>query len=248
MTNHQYSLSASKLNAFREDPLGFWLAEKKIIAKPDDIFPTITRGVDAVMKNYLDRFRGALPPHLEGVVQGTLYPNPDELKKWRHWQSGLKARIYVHLPERSEGILVQVIGALDDLLVEYHGVEDLRYSPLDNKSKGNEPKDDGRKYYQTQCDVYALLLRENKMTPSGRAYLSYAWPVECHTPQHDFAKPSAFPMQFDSKTFEIEADADRAVRLLEEVVACLESETPPVPTSGKLSGWGEAYREWKGNT
>ena len=45
-----YSVSASKLNLFNEDPLLFWLIEKEILNEPDAIFAGITRGLDSVTK------------------------------------------------------------------------------------------------------------------------------------------------------------------------------------------------------
>ena len=236
---YDYNLSASKLNLFRDDPCAFWLVEHKILKMPDMPFPTITRGVDIIMKNYMDQFRGGLPPHLEGHVRGNLYAGSDEMNRWRHWQSGLKAFVTTVGGKR-----VRMIGALDDLATANSDRGIALFSPIDNKSKGFEPKDDGATWYQIQCDVYALLLRENNMTPSGRAYLVYTWPTEAYGPAEPVAmgKPSRFSSWFDSKVFTLEAKPERAIEVIEQAVACLEGPRPE-PTTGKTSGFAEAYAQ-----
>ena len=232
---HDISLSASKLNLFRDDPLAFWLSENGLLKLPEQIFPSITGGIDRAMKSYLDEFRGhSLPPHLLGEVTGVLY---GEIGPLRHWQSGLKH--YWTIKEKT----VRVIGALDDLIVEVGPTPEASsvYSPLDNKSRGSSPKDDGAQYYQTQVDVYALLLEENGFPPSGKAYLSYTWPVRAMK-RGGLVKQSLLTMDFESQTFVLSTSADRARQLITDAVECLHG-PPPDPTPGKLSGFAQAYQE-----
>ena len=238
--NHDLSLSASKLNLFRDDPLAFWLSENGILKLPEQIFPSITGGIDRAMKSYLDEFRGqSLPPHLLGEVNGVLYGDVGPL---RHWQSGLKG--YMTIGET----VVRVIGALDDLIVEPSPIKDGLhvFSPLDNKSRGSSPKDDGATYYQTQCDIYALLLEENLFPPSGKAYLTYTWPVQA-LKRGGLVKQSLLMMDFESQTFTLSTSADRARQLIADAVECLHG-PPPDPTPGKLSGFASAYNDWDGTT
>ena len=160
------SLSASKLNLMKKCERCFYDANTLDIPQPRGIFPSLPGGIDRVMKTYLDVFGGTVPPMLAGHIPGQLYPDRAQMNKWRNWKSGLKAEVEVH------GVRVGIIGALDDLLMNCPD-----YSPLDGKTKGSEPKDDGAVYYQVQSDVYGLLLDRNKMRVSGKSYFVYFHPA-----------------------------------------------------------------------
>src|SRR3989344_3937655 len=59
------------LNLFRDCPRCFWLHYNKNVHRPRGIFPSLPGGMDLVLKDYFDQFRGSLPPELEGKVRGT---------------------------------------------------------------------------------------------------------------------------------------------------------------------------------
>src|SRR3989338_3146378 len=67
-------LSPTSLNFFLGCPLCFWLDKNKEIALGGGPMPTITNGLDRVIKEYMNRYRphGKLPPFLEGKVPGKL--------------------------------------------------------------------------------------------------------------------------------------------------------------------------------
>ncbi len=232
---YKYQLSASKLNLFNEDPRVFWLVMHGHLKEPGRPFPSITGGIDRVMKEMCDQYRGGLPPCLEGKMPGVLMHDQDLMKKWRHWKSGLQATVMV------KDIEVRIIGALDEVLIETPNIpwgSTETFSPLDHKSKGKEPMDDGAQYYQAQSDIYGLLLDSNGYPISGKTYLHYCWPIEVKDWQ--VRDVPAIPMKFGSKVFALRSDPKEAIKLIELAVACLERATPP-PASGNLSWFGEQY-------
>ena len=234
-----FSLSASKLNIYAEDPLLFWLIEKEILEKPDEIIAGILGAIDRKTKAYFDQFRGQLPPQLIGKVSGVL--DPELLsRKWRSWQS-------FQIVLTINGKRVRVLGMLDDVLVDTSSGQPM-LTPLDNKTKGSRPKDNGARYYQRQVDVYALILQELGHQVSGKAVLHYMWPTEIKSQtaanERVLQKPSLTNMEFDSEVFILDAKPDRALTLITEAIACLEDEHPPIPTKNKLSGVGDNYHWW----
>jgi hypothetical protein len=206
------SLSASKLGIFRECHRCFYDINVLNIKRPDSIVASITGGIDRTAKAHFDEYRGGLPPALQTQVPGFLYPDIEKMKKMRHWKSGLKAEVEVH------GIRVGIIGALDDLLMNCPG-----YSPLDAKSKGDEPKDDGSKYYSTQSHIYGLLLDRNGMPPSGLAYFAYFWPIEL---SHETSSNSPV-WDAGCKVYALECSPDKAVETIGNAVLVLKGGQPP---------------------
>lgn len=209
---HDYSFSENVMKLKRECKRCFYDVHKLKIKRPESIFASITTGLDRVMKEYQDQYRGSLPVELKAWgVTGTLWGTKEQVKKIRHWNSGLKAFMQI------SGKSVRVIGAFDDLIVEGN----VTYSPHDTKSHGNIPKTDGAEYYQGQADIYGLLLRENGMEPSGKAYFQYWYP---------FLGPTGH-MMFKDNLQILTVDPQRAINEFGEAVAILEGKQPsPSPT------------------
>lgn len=203
------SLSASKLNLFKECPTCFYTVNVLKIPRPDAIVASITGGIDRTVKAYFDTVRGKVPTVLEGKVPGVLYQDLEKIKKMRHWKSGLKAEVEVH------GIRVGIIGALDDLLMRCPD-----YAPLDVKSKGDRPKDDGSKYYGIQSNMYGLLLDRNGMRPSGLSYFAYFWPSQMM--HHE----STAVLDVGCEVYALECSADKAVQTIGDAVLILKGARP----------------------
>ena len=200
------SLSPSKLGLLKDCPRCFWLANNKKIAQPRGIFPSLPGGVDRVMKNYTDQFRGGMIPELCKDLTGTLWGSVADINKLRRWQSGLKTSVLVG------DTSVDMIGALDDLIQEADG----SYSVFDTKTKGDVPKDDGSQYYQAQLDIYGLMLRDNGMQPSGKAYLCYFYPVEA----------TGTGLAFKHALYTLTASPERAIDLITKAVGVLNGDVP----------------------
>lgn len=197
-------LSPSKINVLNNCPRCFFMEDMKI-KRPRGIFPSIPGGIDLVLKTYYDEFRTAnkLPPETKTQLSGEeLYPDIAILKKWRHWRTGLTCVV--------EG--VKLIGALDDALLNKKG----QISPYDYKTKGSEPKDDGSQYYQTQLDIYELMLSENGFQTSGYGYLAYYYPE----------KVTINGIKFGTKIYKIKTSIDNAIDKIKLAKEILEGTIP----------------------
>ena len=209
------SLSPSKVGACKNCPRCFYDAIHYDIETPRGIFPSLPGGVDRVMKDMMDANRLTWPTQLAKEMAGrTLWGTVSQMNKLRNWKSGLRVTmpISVSIDGAEKTVTVEVIGALDDLAIEANG----QFSPYDTKTKGSEPSDAGLQYYQHQLDLYALMLRANKMPPSGKGYLAYWYPV-------DMASGS---LSFAVKLYEVTADAERGVQWLRDTVAVLLGRRP----------------------
>lgn len=203
--DYDYRLSNSKLGLL-ECPRCFYDANVLKIERPRGIFPGLPNGVDAVMKQHSDLFRGGMMPPMDTVITGKLWGTVAEIGKLRNWQSGLKATVKIGT------IAVQLIGAFDDVVEETDGT----FSPYDTKTKGWKPKDDGAQFYQGQMDLYSFLLRENGMTPSGKAYLNYWYPVQC----------DGQAIRFEHDLYTLATNPGRVIELVSKAVAVLNGGQP----------------------
>ena len=208
MSNELRQVSPTKLNILNACPRCFWLQEVKKIKRPSTPFPTILMKMDKLTKEVFDTGRT-----MEGWVadklgiQGNLFPDLEVLGKWRNWRRGLQAEF----PD----IGIKLIGALDDVLVAG------KYSPLDYKTRGYAPKTDGSEYYQSQLDLYSLLLESNGYKTSGYGYLVYVYPVSME--RLDLTV-------FTTQTFKIECSIDNAKKLLVKASEILNMDTSPEPS------------------
>lgn len=193
------------LNLFKECPKCFWLHFNERVHRPRGIFPSLPGGMDLVIKKYFDKYRGKLPPELEGKVEGQLMPDTELMDKWRNWRTGLE-----YYDSAVNAIL---FGALDDCLVK----ED-RYIPLDYKTRGSVPRDgDSEKYYQTQLDSYSLLLNSNGYKTEDFAYLVYYWPEK--------VKQDGVII-FNIKPIKVMTDLERVKKTFHDAVKLLQGPIP----------------------
>ena len=207
-------LSPSKLNVLNDCPRCFWI-EGTLAKRPRGIFPSLPGGMDRVFKVYFDQFRGSLPGILkEQLPMHALYDNQANLKRWRFWKGGLTATVQTRHGQ------VTLIGALDDLLIN---TETGQHEPLDYKTKGSEPKDDGRQYYQTQLDCYALMLEANRMPVSGKAHLVYFWPEKV-VGETNWTSPD---ITCGAALYTLDASPTRAKELIEKAAGILSMLKPP---------------------
>ena len=208
-----FSLSPSKIGVLKDCPKCFYNANVLKVDRPRGIFPSLPGGVDLVMKTCFDAFRPVLPAHLVKQLPGrTLWGNKDQINKLRNWRSGLKTELKI------QGKTVSLIGALDDLIVEADGT----FSPFDVKTKGKQPETDGAEYYQHQMDLYSLMLFENKMQPSGNAYLDYWFP----TTFTDIGD-----MGWGDRLFTLDTSCQRGRAWLENAVTIMTAGSAPASSS-----------------
>lgn len=190
-------LSPTTLNFFLKCPHCFWLSIKKGINPPSCPIPTITNGIDRVIKEYMNRYRthGKLPPFLEGKVPG---------------------RLIRFLPRSLEFSMDGNIlkGKLDECLV----VGD-EHVPLDHKTKGYAPRDDHKVHeaYQFQMDCYTFLLEKNGHKINNTGYIVYYYP--------DFGElHNGIP--FRVIAHKLDTCPERAFRIFKEALECIDGEEP----------------------
>lgn len=162
-----YILSASSLALFNDCPRCFYLQVKEGIRRPQGLPMPLYTKMDLLIKDYFDGFRrnGALPPQLEGLVEGRLFENQELLKKWRNWRTGPV------FEDKKAG--ARIVSALDDCLVS----EDNFFIPLDYKSKG-DIREDSHIFHQNQLNIYTWLLDENGYPTKDVGYLVFFAPLE----------------------------------------------------------------------
>lgn len=209
-------LSSSSLSTFCECPRCFYIEKKLGCARPRGIFSSLPNGIDKILKNQMDRFRGKLPeimdhPRLAGFV---LFDNDALMKKYRHWKSSpLKY-------EDGKGNVL--VGALDELLFN---PRTGYYAAADWKTKGSEPDQAYcEQYYQKQINIYTFLGECGGLKMSSFGVLQYFFPVDTDV--------SAGVIPFQSKTFILEANPGAAKDLFDSAIRCLESDIIPPSSSG----------------
>ncbi len=212
------------LSLFRECPRCFWLHFNMGVHRPRGIFPSLPGGMDLVIKDYFDHYRGGLPPELDGKVTGVLLNNPRLLSAWRNWRTGLE---YV-----DAGLNASLFGALDDCLTD-----GKLHIPLDYKTKGSAPRaGDSERYYQTQLDSYALMLQENGYPASDVGYLVYYYPKTV-------GEQGA--VRFAVEPVKIGVSAERARVIFTAAVECLRGPLPHKHSLCEYCSWNEDRNEFE---
>lgn len=216
-------LSPSTISLYKECPRCFWLQLNEKVQRPRGIFPSLPGGMDLAIKKYFDKYRGALPPELEGKIDGVLMDDMPLLNKWRNWRSGLTYR-----DKDRDAIL---FGALDDCLIQSKS-----YMPLDYKTRGFPPKDGAsEEYYQHQLDAYALMLAENAYKVLDYAYLVYYYPKE--------VKENGI-VAFEVKPVKINTDIERARKIFTEAVDLLKGKLPKEHSTCEFGIWYKLAMEF----
>lgn len=226
-----YRLSASALGEYRENPRAFWLAKNHRLERPRGIFSTLPMALDDLVKHRWDNHAGSLPPELLGRVPdgAVLHPDRAAVRALRAWNSAVKAGATWVDPDTGDSL----IGALDDVLL----LADGRVAPIDAKTN-KEPRgaDYVERYYQTQADCYALLLREWSRDRAAdccvfafyapQGIVPTASGMDLGDARVDMAWVTSVPI--------VHADAASAERLVREACACLRG---PLPPPGPQEEW-----------
>ncbi len=198
-----YNLSPSTISLLIECPRCFWLHIKKGHKRPSGAFPSLPGGMDLKIKEYFDKYRGSLPPEIQGKVRGVLFEDLEILNKWRYWKTSLSFK--------KEN--VKVYGAFDDLLVD----GDV-FIPLDYKTRGSSPKGETLDYYLHQLDIYTLLLNRNGFKTENEAYLIYFYPKKIF---------EGGIVEFSVEPKKVVSSIKRAMDLIDEAIGILNSDEPP---------------------
>ncbi|MBI4114244.1 MAG: PD-(D/E)XK nuclease family protein [Candidatus Niyogibacteria bacterium] len=210
-------LSPSTLNLYRECPRCFWLHIKENIHRPQGPFPSLPGGMDLVIKDYFDTYRDGknVPPEIVGKVRGVLFPNLPILNTWRNWRTGLRYE--------DKKLDAALSGALDDCLQDGNV-----FIPLDYKTRGSAPKEDGHIFYQGQLNAYTFLLEENGYKTDETAYLVYYYPLKVE---------QAGKVMFAVEPKEIKTSKEDAKKEFEAAVKVLRGSIPKKHTKCAYCNW-----------
>ena len=202
-----YRLSSSALNLFKECPRCFWLTHHKVWKRPSGIFPSLPSGMDRILKEHFDRFRGrgVLPPEIceSGECAGMkLFEDKEKLAVW---QSNFKGIVF-----EEDGNVLR--GAVDNILVK-----DGRLIVLDYKTRGFALKEDTAGYYQNQMDTYNFLLRKNGYETEDFGFLLF------YVPSHVLENGD---FVFDVELVRVSTDCGRAEGIWKDGLGLLDGECP----------------------
>lgn len=224
-------LSPSTLSLYKECPRCFWLQLNEKVQRPRGIFPSLPGGMDIVIKKYFNKYRGFLPPELDGKIDGVLLEDLSLLNKWRNWRTGLE-----YYDKKRDAVL---FGALDDCLVIKNlklKIKNYCHIPLDYKTRGFPPRDgDSEIYYQHQLDAYTLMLAENGYKVSNYAYLVYYFPKEVG--ENGVVK-------FEVKPVKVNTDIDRARKVFQDAVDLLNGKLPKEHSMCEFGLWHKLAMEF----
>lgn len=200
-------LSASTLSVLLDCPRCFWLQVNEELRRPQGPFPSLPSGIDAILKTAMDAFRkrGELPPELAATTSGTLFPDQQQLDRWRDSLRG-------DLRYTDAAREIEVIGGIDDLLVEKK-----RLTPLDFKTRGFPVKSDTHAHYQHQLDLYAWLLTKLGQHVSDRGILLFFSPTKYE---------SQGMVRFRIEPVVVDTNVERADALLQRAVTVLRGALP----------------------
>ncbi len=195
----------------KECPRCFWLYKHKNIGRPQGYPYTLSIAVDQLLKEEFDgyRERGEMHPSLlevESLSSAKLYPDQEQLRKWRNNFEGLKYY--------DEGLDATLFGAVDDML-EF---KDGSLAVIDYKSSGAKEisvYDD----YRMQMDVYTYILEQLGLKTARKGYFVF----------YQVDKTDGFKgrLPFRGQIREIDADPTYIYDVFKKAVELARSDRPP---------------------
>lgn len=213
-----YKLSPSSIGLMLDCPRCFWRHMVENIRRPAGPFPSLPNGIDRILKEHFDRFmeRGGFPPELreqDGIDGCSLFNDKEKLRIWRDGRRG-----GIEYWDEESGVLLR--GAVDNILVKGG-----KLIVLDYKTRGRSPEGDtheySRKYYQTQMDLYNLLLRKNGYQTEDYAYLLFYYPNQV---------TETGEVIFDTELIKMPTDPERGEEVFKKAIKLLQLEEPPMPS------------------
>lgn len=208
--NKKTWLSPTGLSGLDRCPRCFWLRYNRGIYQPEGIVSRLANRFDGVIKNYFDLYRphGALPPMIDGKVEGKLQ-NPFQ-------------EVYFYHHDNDFGFY----GKLDECLVR----DDGKHTPVDHKTSSSDPREkEILPAYQFQLDAYAFLLEQNNKPVSGIGHLIYFYP------DHSKKLHDGFPMIIHIETLKI--NPKNTLKRIEEGIRVLRGKMPEPEEDCPFCSW-----------
>lgn len=193
-------LSPSKLGSFLECPACFWREYHKKLP-PTFPLPGILNRMDALTKDYYDKYRNGIPPSIKGHVKEKLV-DASTAEKLR---TGIK-----YFDPSLNAVLS---GKMDDCLIDSKG----SLVPLDNKT-ASPSNEEMLKIYQLQLDAYTFILQKNGYKTADHGYLIYYVP-ESGTPDKGII--------FNATVKRLEMKPNRVLKIFKDAVALVRKPRAP---------------------
>ncbi|MBI5398250.1 PD-(D/E)XK nuclease family protein [Candidatus Woesearchaeota archaeon] len=202
----QYKLSPSSLSLMEECARCFWLERRGVWQRPRGKFPSLSSGIDGILKKHFDSFmeRGEIPPELSRTECAEGYRLFDDKEKLRVWRDNRRGIRWAN--ERGHTLC----GAIDELLVHRS-----KLVVLDYKTRGYKLKDNTADYYQNQLDTYNFLFRKNGYETENHSFLLF------HVPK---TVTQTGEFLFDTYLVKRPVDVANAERLFNEGIGILEGD------------------------
>jgi len=196
-------ISRSKLDTFIHCQRCFWL-EVHGKAPPIDMAMGIYNILDAVQKNYYDKYREeGLPPLLKGKL-------PFKLA-----DINLVKKLRIGIFFKDKKLNAVLWGKMDDCFIDDKG----RLVVMDNKTSSGEPKPEYEKGYKFQLNTYAYLLIKNGFKINPYACLVYYIPEK----ESDFGKGIKFKVHVNR----IKLDITKIHGIFKKAVEIARKDQPP---------------------
>ncbi len=216
-------LSYSALGIFKTCPRCFWLDRNQKFTRPQGIRSSFPTGVDKILKEKLEVYRGSLPPTLavRPELKGFQLYAGNDLRAMRNWKTNP-----LRMVDEKGNVLV---GAFDDLL---HNPETEEYAFLDYKTAGKEiDQAYCERYYQSQLDIYTRFLEIGGRKVAKFGVLYYFWPVAAGEGLIDFVQ----------RPFFLTPNTANAEKLFKDAIACLEGKIPDPTLDCEYCKYGLMY-------
>lgn len=175
------TMSPTLMDTYRQCPRCAFDEMVLELKRPRGAYPTLPNGIDAIMKQYTDKFRGTLPPELKHMSGYRIHEDTSLINTFRQW-NGIIASTDIMVkrpttanPKREVAQTLVLRGGIDELLINSTDQVVI----IDFKTRKDEPSADyGEKYYQHTVDTYAYMLEKNGYDVAPECYLWYWWPKE----------------------------------------------------------------------
>jgi len=200
------------------------LEKNRHIKRPEKSFPSVTSGIDRVIKKHFDEHRknGTKPKELLSdhstiPKEISLFPDLELVDKFRRkieWKDDKGNELF---------------GKIDDLLFDEEGDAIV----IDFKTKGDEPKEEAMsidKHYRPQLEAYAFLLKKNGLNVKNFGYLLYFYPKKIND-----NKEAEF--EFEIRTKKIDLNPSNVEKTFYDAIETLKAKPPD-------SSPGCQYCEW----
>jgi len=213
-----FSVSRSKIDLFMECPRCFYLDLRHGISRPSTPPFTLNSAVDTLLKKEFDIHRAegtAHPLMKEYGVKVVPFPHPN-LSEWRHNFTGVR---FLHKPTN-----FLVFGAIDDIWTNEKGELFIVDYKATSKDAGVKKLEDTRWHnqYKRQMEIYQWLFKQNGFDVSDTGYFVY---VNGRKDKEAFDGK----LEFDANLISYTGKSDWIPAVLQEMLACLQSDKMPRP-------------------